>query len=246
MATTIDAMTRRAEAGYAVYVPQGTKHSVISVRASVPALRAASSAARRSARSIRTTEAAIVSSVVPLSGPDSFPVGGSGCKGFEYLHNPYFAAWCNIPFALNGDYCTPEGCTIVNELRAKVTANPGSVTSSMSYTSQLFREIPGDTVFAAIHFEWWTLCYSNGQICGNGNTKNFYGNSSGTFTASSPGWQLHGNRMTLAFTYWALFIPNGSYYSSSAKTATATCLPESAGNQCLYPDTSSRHGHASI
>jgi hypothetical protein len=116
----------------------------------------------------------------------------------------------------------------------------------MSYTSQLFREIRGDSVFAAIHFQWWTLCYSNGQICGNGDTSNFYGNSSGTFTADSPGWELHGNKMTLAFSYTALFIPNGSTYTSSAKTATATCVPASSGNQCLYPDTNSRRDHARV
>jgi hypothetical protein len=244
VSATIEAMIKRAEAGRPVYVPQGTGRSVVSVRASVPGLRAALSAVRRSDRSLLASGAVAVSGSLVLSGPDSFPVGGSGCGGIEYDHNPYFGAWCEMPFALNGDYCGADGCTIVNELRAEITANPGSVTSSISYTSQLFRLIEGDTVFAAIHFQWWTLCYSNGQIRGNENTENFYGNSSDTFLTDAPGYELHGNKMTLAFTYTALFIPNGSNYLSSAKTATATCVPASDGNGCLYPDPNSRRDRA--
>jgi hypothetical protein len=226
VAATVRGMVRRAEAGKTVLVPEGTRHGVHNVRASVSELRAALSEARSLGHRANVRTAG----VIPRTSPNEYPIRGEGCN---QLGNG-FASWCNMRFELDGAFCAPGGCETTDTLRAKVTVDPATKTSRVSYNSTYAYQ-PHDPNFSNIHFEWWVLCYRGEDDCGSDNTSDFFGNSSGTFFPTSTK-DLHGDTVTHALTLRALFAPNGSYYADNAKTAGAFCdpVPPEPSNQCLY------------
>ena len=204
---TIDAMLPRIAQGYAVYVPEGMNQSVVSVAATSAELHAALSAA-----------------TIPSTGPKDFPPNGFGCNEAS----DHYASWCG-KYKLNGEYCDPDGCIIKDRITTRITVDPGVQRSRVFYKS-LYS--PDNYDFTQIHFEWWTLCYSSAEVCGAGNTRQFSGNSHGTFLATSRGY-LYGERVAHAFDLWAFFEPTEQWVPSPGRTGTATCA-EKPDTACVY------------
>jgi hypothetical protein len=138
-----------------------------------------------------------------------------------------------MPFELVGGVCDPN-CHNTDFLRQQLLVDPGTSKSRVqrkgSYTYQ-----PGDPLFSDIHFEWWTFCYNNEEVCGHDNTPNFFGNSSKAYTVTSSK-DLHNSRIRHAFVLWAFLDPAAQWYADYAKTWKGICKPTDANsNQCLYP-----------
>ncbi|HEV2450979.1 MAG TPA: hypothetical protein VGS62_03535 [Streptosporangiaceae bacterium] len=232
VAATINTMLERAVAGRAVYVPQGTRHSVIMVRATVPELRRVLSAAQSVSgyRGSAVRLAGAVSSLVPFS----FEVRGTACNPVTWQGQTWFTTWCDLPLEVDGGLCDPT-CHTVDKLRAKITTNPGSITSRASYTLTNTVTTGYPSVFTDDEINWNTLCYRSLQECGHGSTGTIQPGN-GTMTMDNPGIDLHGDKITHLYYLWTLFIPNGNRYSDNAGTGTATCADAGSGsNQCYYP-----------
>jgi hypothetical protein len=226
---TIEEMLKKVEAGQAVYVPQGTRDSVTSVRATIAQLKSALSASGSLySRRVQVRHAAAMSHI--MLDP---PISGNGCGTINKGGVKVDPTWCNLKLAIDGDDCDPV-CEDVDNLRANVTTNPGALVSSSPYTVTNVVSTGYSSVFTDVHINWNTLCYSNGQECGHGTTGNINPNSSDVMnpTSDSGMWTY---RISHSYYLWALFIPNGGSYSSAALTGTATCEAESQGNQCFYP-----------
>jgi len=231
VAATVRGMISRVKAGKSVLVPEGTRRDVRLVPATVPELRAAL-AAGPPAGSGPGAGAAVRLTLIP--DPHDYPIRGQGCHPVTWRGQRFWASWCKMPFALNGEFCDPNGCTITDKLRTRLLVDPGTKTSRVSRTSTYTYQA-GHPRFTNIHIEWWTLCFKSEQECGTGNTKAFFGNSSGTFNVTSSR-DLHNSRIRHAFTLWAFFTPNGMWANDNAKTWKGICKPRSSGsNQCLYP-----------
>jgi hypothetical protein len=228
-AVTIEAMLKQAMAGQAVYVPQGTRHDVISVRATIPELRSTLSAVR----SLGVHHAGVLRSDARSHVVPSYDVRGYGCNPVIRNHDTVDATWCDLELQLAGDVCDPE-CQRVDTLTATVTTNPGAVKSAASYTLKNVVTTGFSTVFAAANITWTTLCYRGKDACGSRSTGNVGLNSSGKMgpTSDIPLW---GDTITHSYVLTALFIPNGQKYTDGADTGSATCETKSEGNQCFYP-----------
>jgi hypothetical protein len=220
-------MAQRVSAGATVTIPQGTQGGVVSVPATPSELRAALTAAR-SAAPLPT-----LSSSPAASNPAGFPERGYGCHPLVRGGTTYQAAWCGLHLKLNGEYCDPNGCTITDKLDTRLTTNPGTNGSMVSWSSTYSYQ-SGNPQFSSIHVEWFVLCYAGESECGSGNSPDFYGNSTGKFyPKQDSGINLHGDKITHAYSLWAYFKPWGYAISDSAKTGTATC--DKTDNECLYP-----------
>ena len=166
--------------------------------------------------------------------PVSFPVRGDGCNPIIRNHITFDASWCDELYEIDAGFCGTEGCELTDHLTTRLTTNPGTSTSLVSWTSKYVYNT-GAPLLNYIHIEWWVLCYSDQLQCGSDNTPDFYGNSTGKFYPKSD-VDLYGDKVTHAFALWAHLIPNNTAYYSAGKTKTATCDPASSGsNQCLYP-----------
>jgi hypothetical protein len=206
-------MLKRLNAGHDVYVPEGTRNSVTSVKATPQELRAAVRAARLSR-----------AGSTPKTVPKNFPFNGYGCD----VDGPYYSHWCG-KYVLDVDYCDPKGCELEDRITAKVTVDPGVKKSRVVYKS-LYS--PDHRDFTDIHFEWWTLCYGHADVCGHHDTENFKGSSSGTFYPESD-VHLYGDRLAHAFELWAYSTQTGEFVGDPGRTGTALCeeRPETA---CVY------------
>jgi hypothetical protein len=78
----------------------------------------------------------------------------------------------------------------------------------------------------------WTLCYASKDQCGRGNDKSFSGDGKSTFYPTSK-LALYDSRVTRAFTLWAFFVRNGSWYNDDARTGTADCAKK-PDTYCVY------------
>ena len=205
-------------------IPVRTRHGVINMRATVPQLEAALSASR----SLNARPSG--------SAPTGIATGaGSECYPVSYQGSTWYAGWCDLEVYLDATSCDPMGCEDADRLTASINTNPGAFSSYSPYKI-LNVVAPGySSVFTDVHINWNTLCYASLRECGHGTTGNVPPSSSGKMYPTSD-VDLHGDEITHLYYLWALFIPNGSNYSSHAQTGTATCKPASSGsNQCLYP-----------
>jgi hypothetical protein len=226
---TIGEMLKQARSGQAIYIPQGTRRTVISVRATVPELRALLS----EVRSLDIRPAAVTGTHVSSRTAPDYSVRGAGCNPVIRNHFTVDATWCDLPLELDGGTCDPE-CHTVDRLKARVTTNPGATVSTAPYTLTNVVSTGYPTVFAAASINWTTLCYRGKDPCDSGGTGNISLNSSGTMRPTS-NVGLWGDTITHQYVLKALFIPNGLKYSDGALTGSALCESKSEGNQCFYP-----------
>jgi hypothetical protein len=230
VAATVRGMIRQVEAGKRVLVPEGTRDGVRLVPATVPELRAALATAGRADARARVGAAGRLSVTVD---PHTFDIRGQGCNPVTWRGSRYWASWCKIDFEIDGGLCDPT-CHNTDVLKTRLLVDPGTNTSRVSRTSTYSYQA-GDPNFSMIHIEWWTLCFSSEQICGNANTPSFFGNSNDTFSVTSSR-DLHNSRIRHAFTLWAFFVPTNQWQADDAKTWKGICKPKNANsNQCLYP-----------
>lgn len=216
VAATIEAMLERVAQGRRVYVPEGTRYSIVNVPATRFVLRAALRAAMSAARLRRTPQV--------LKAPKDWPINGVGCHPTP----DHYTAWCG-KYIIEGGVCDPSGCPVTDKVTAKTTDNPGVKTSLVSYNS-LYS--PDNFNFTQIHFEWFTLCYAGLNTCGSGNTNSFPGTSHGTFKPTSNAY-LYDSHMAHAFELWGFFEPLQEWVGDPGRTGTALCGPKSNPG-CYY------------
>ena len=230
MAPTIKGMIKRVKKGHTVLIPEGTRQGVHFVPATVAKLQAALAAAGATTAQPGAEVAGRLSA--PGPDPHEFPIRGQGCHQVTWRKERYWAAWCKMPFEIVGEYCDIDGCKKTDTLKTRLKVNPGAKESRVSWSSTYTYQAHHRN-FKHIHIEWWVLCFKDEKECGTGNTKELYGNSSGTFTPTS-NRLLRNSRIRHAFILWAYFQPDGHWHSDEAKTWKGICKPKPS-RQCLYP-----------
>jgi hypothetical protein len=137
-----------------------------------------------------------------------------------------------MPFELVGGVCNP-GCHNTDILTQQLLVDPGTSRSRVQRKGS-YTYTTGEPLFSEIHFEWWTFCFNNEEVCGHGNTPAFFGNSSKAYTVTSSK-DLNNSRIRHAFVLWALFFPTQQWEPDPAKSWKGICKPRDANsNQCLY------------
>jgi hypothetical protein len=221
----IEQMMQQVKSGKTVTVPEGTRTSVTDIHATESDLQAA----LNSARSVPAHTA--YTTAIAATAPKDFEIMGYGCNPLSNGD----ASWCEMPFELDGGFCDGDTCDNTDRITGRLTVDPANQVSRASYNLTYVHQ--GTARFSNIHFQWWVLCYRGLDECGSANTRNYAGNSHGTFNPKSNVKLSRGSMVTHAFSLWARFAPTARYYNSNARTGTANCTPTGPepSNQCLYP-----------